>query len=270
MSRRSFAFVCIFLALCCLGGVAAQDAAQPVFLRILLPDEKATLLIDNRPTKQTGTKRIFVTPPVAPGKTFTLTITAKWESKNDTEVVRSRVILAQAGKVIEVDLRKADDKLPDRILTRLDAPPAEVIEEMCKLAEVGKSDVVYDLGCGEGEIVVTAVADFKAKRGVGIDNDADLLKEAVAYAKEEKVADSVAFRKQDVLAVTDLGDASVVMLSQGEGLNLLLLPILKKTLRSGARIVSHNAAMGEWKADKTVSVTDEEKVKHTLYLWTIK
>ena len=75
------------------------------------------------------------------------------------------------------------------------------------------------------------------------------------------------FRQQDVLTIKDLSDASVVMMYMGEDVNLRLRPILKKTLKAGARIVSHDFGMGDWKPDETVTVYDEDNDEHILYLW---
>ena len=113
-------------------------------------------------------------------------------------------------------------------------------------------------------------AHFKAKRGVGVDINPDLVKTATEYAKKANVADKVTFRKQDVLTIKDIGDASVVMLYMGEDVNLRLMPILKSTLKPGARIVSHDFKMGNWKADKIETIMDEFGDEHILYLWTIR
>ena len=164
----------------------------------------------------------------------------------------------------------ADDKNPDRFLIRFVPTPEVVVDAMCKLAKVGKDDVVYDLGCGDGRISITAVTKFKAKRGVGVDIDANLVKESQANAKKAGVADRVEFRKADVLDLKDLGDATVVMLYMGEDVNLRLRPLLKKVLRPGARIVSHDFSMGDWKAVQKIEIVDEVGDEHELYLWKIE
>ena len=168
-----------------------------------------------------------------------------------------------------LDLRKADDKNPDKFLIRFVPTPEDVVEAMCKIANVGKDDVVYDLGCGDGRIVITAITDFKAKRGIGVDIDGELVELSKKNAKAAKVDDRVAFRKLDVLTIKDLADASVVMLYMGEDVNLRLMPILKSTLKPGSRIVSHDFKMGDWKAEKTVKIFDEFGDEHIVYLWTI-
>jgi cyclopropane fatty-acyl-phospholipid synthase-like methyltransferase len=186
-------------------------------------------------------------------------------------VIRSRSVAVKPGQAIEVDFRKADPKNPDKFHIRYVPTPEDVVEAMCKLAKVGKNDVVYDLGCGDGRIVIAAVNDFHAKRGVGVDIDEDLVKLSKEEAKNAKVEDRVSFRKQDVLEIKDMADASVVMLYMGEDVNLRLRPILQKSLKPGSRIVSHDFNMGDWAPDKKITVySNEDGDDHELYLWTIK
>ena len=128
--------------------------------------------------------------------------------------------------------------------------------------------MVYDLGCGDGRIVVGAVTKFQAHRGVGVDLDAERIKESKANALAAGVEDRVEFRG-DVLKLKDLGEASVVMLYLSDEVNERLRPILQKTLKSGARIVSHRFAMGDWKPVETVTVKDRDGTPHHLYLWVV-
>jgi uncharacterized protein (TIGR03000 family) len=148
--------------------------------------------------------------------------------------------------------------------------PQNVVEEMLKMAGVKAGDVVYDLGCGDGRIVVTAVKKFGAKRGVGIDLDPERVKDSNNLAKNEKVVDNVEFRQGDVLKLTDLSDASVVTLYLFPEVNERLQPILQKTLKPGSRIVSHDFLMkSDWKPEKELTVKDAGGDDHTIFLWTI-
>ena len=144
---------------------------------------------------------------------------------------------------------------------------------MMKLAGVGKDDVVYDLGCGDGSLVITAVKKFNAKHGVGIDLQEDKVQLAKANAKAAGVENKVAFRQGDVLKeIPDLSKATVVTLYMSDELNQRLMPMLQKRLKPGARIVSHRFRMGDWQPEKTETVDlpqeniPEEKLIH---LWTI-
>jgi SAM-dependent methyltransferase len=144
--------------------------------------------------------------------------------------------------------------------------PADVVERMLELAKVGPRDVVYDLGCGDGRIVITAAQKFGA-RGVGIDIDANLINQAEANAKAAGVERRVKFLVQDAMTV-DVSDASVVTLYLLSSSNVKLRPILTRQLRRGARIVSHSFAMGDWEPEVVDTFRDATGTSRTLYLWT--
>jgi SAM-dependent methyltransferase len=145
--------------------------------------------------------------------------------------------------------------------------PETVVEEMLRLAEVGKDDVVYDLGSGDGRIVIMAAKIFGAK-GVGFELDASLVGLASANASQAGVADRVKFRNQDVLTV-DLSPATVVTIYLSQDANLKLRPALRTQLRPGARVVSHDFDMGDWRAHAVRPLLDESGMTRTLYLWRI-
>lgn len=256
-------------------GVAAanaqQDAAKkPVTLKVQLPHANAELTVNDTATKQGGTTRTFTSPVLDPGKEYTYTLTAKWRPNNYTTITRSKDITFKAnGQEIEVDLREADPKRQDDILIRYVPTPQEIVDKMLEFAGVKKDDVVFDLGCGDGRIVVTAVQKFGAKRAVGVDIDPERIKDSNANAKAAGVEDKVEFRQQDVLKINDYSAASVVMLYMGNDLNLAVRPLLWKSLKPGTRVVSHRFTMGDWKPDKTTTVTDRNGEKYLLHLWTI-
>ena len=141
--------------------------------------------------------------------------------------------------------------------------PPEVVAAMLKVAKVGKGDIVYDLGSGDGRIPIAAVKDFGAARATGIDIDPQRIKEATANLLKAGVGDRVRFLNQD-LFTTNLSEATVVTLYLLPSLNLKLLPKLKAELKPGTRIVSHAFDMGDWVPEQTLDV-DGRKV----YFWTI-
>jgi cyclopropane fatty-acyl-phospholipid synthase-like methyltransferase len=147
--------------------------------------------------------------------------------------------------------------------------PDKVVDKMLEMAAVKPGDVVYDLGCGDGRIVITAVKKFKAKKGLGIDLKVERVKDSVANAKKNGVEKMVEFRQGDVLKLTDLSEADVVTMYLLPEVNLKLMPVLKKTLKPGARIVSHDFDMGDWKPEKAEKVTDDDGIEHDVFLWTI-
>ena len=143
--------------------------------------------------------------------------------------------------------------------------PQNVVDEMLTLANVTKNDVVYDLGCGDGRLVITAVKKFGAKRGFGVDIDPQRIAESNANAKSAGVTDRVSFAVQDLFQ-TDLKEASVVTLYLLPAVNLKLRPKLLSELRPGTRVVSHSFDMGDWKPEKTLVVQPGGQILH---LWII-
>jgi SAM-dependent methyltransferase len=149
---------------------------------------------------------------------------------------------------------------------QLDVPyvstPHEVVAEMLRLANVTRNDVVYDLGCGDGRIVIAAAQKYGA-RGTGVDLDPQRILEAEANARRAKVETRVNFLQQDLFE-TDLRDATVVTLYLLPKVNLQLRPILLRDLRPGTRVVSHEFSMDDWQPDHSVREKDSN-----IYLWII-
>jgi hypothetical protein len=190
-----------------------------------------------------------------------------------TNIIRTKVVKADTKKPVTVDLTKEDPTTPDLIKPIYYPTPPAVVEEMLKLGKVNSKDVVYDIGCGDGRMVIMGVKKG-AKRGVGIDIDPDLIKLCKENAKKAGVSDKVEFRNEDALKIKDLSEATLVLLYVGEDFGAKLGPVLKKTLKPGARIVSHRFPLGDWKPDVEKEITaknnydDDEDYK--LLLWTIK
>lgn len=126
--------------------------------------------------------------------------------------------------------------------------PQGVVESMLEMAGVNESDVVYDLGCGDGRFVITAAKKFGA-RGVGVDIDPDRIKESVRNAARQGVLNRVGFIEED-LYETDIRQATVITLYLLSELNLKLRPKLLSELRPGSRVISYTFNMGDWKPDK--------------------
>jgi SAM-dependent methyltransferase len=141
-----------------------------------------------------------------------------------------------------------------------------VVGAMLDLAVVRPDDVVYDLGCGDGRIVIEAARRFGV-RAVGVDLDPALLREARRNAAQANVADRVTFLEQD-LFTTDLSEATVVTLYLLPEVNLRLRPKLLRELRPGARIVSHEHDLGDWRPDMTIEISLPER-NHYVFLWRV-
>ena len=140
--------------------------------------------------------------------------------------------------------------------------PSEIVETMLKLGEVKRGDILYDLGCGDGRIVITAARKIGA-RATGVDIDPERIKEAEANASQAGLSDRVRFIQKNLFDA-DINDATVVTLYLLPEVNLKLRPKLLKDLKVGTRIVSHQFDMGDWKPDKKV-----EMDWRNLYLWTV-
>jgi hypothetical protein len=155
---------------------------------------------------------------------------------------------------------------PKRRLAVFMPTPIEVAEEMLNMAEVGPADTVYDLGCGDGRIVILAARRHGA-RGVGIDLDPDRIIEAKANARKAGVEHLVTFARQDVLEM-DLSAASVVSLFLSPQANLMLRPKLQRELREDTRVVSRSHDMGDWPPTKTKLVACDGALSR-IHLWRI-
>ena len=144
--------------------------------------------------------------------------------------------------------------------------PPDVVERMLTLARTSRDDVVYDLGCGDGRVVIEAARRFGA-RGVGIDIDPALVARARANAEAAGVSSLVQFRVQDAMTV-DVSEASVVTLYLLAASNAKLRPILTARLKPGSRIVAHNYPLGgDWEPAVIDNFTDDAGTMRTLYLW---
>jgi SAM-dependent methyltransferase len=147
------------------------------------------------------------------------------------------------------------------------ASPEMIVDEMLRLADVDKDDVVYDLGSGDGRIVIAA-AKIHGARGIGFELDASLVGLSTENARRAGVAHLAEFRQQDVLTV-DLSPATVVTIYLGQEANLKLRPALQTQLRPGAVVISHDFDMGDWRPEAVRQLLDESGMLRTLYRWRI-
>ena len=141
--------------------------------------------------------------------------------------------------------------------------PPEVVESMLKLGKATAGDVHYDLGCGDGRIVIMAVQKFGAARGTGYDIDPERIKEAQENAETAGVSGKAKFILGNLFEA-DFGDATIVTLYLLPDVNLKLRPKLLKDLKVGSRIVSHQFNMGDWEPDKKIEID-----WRTIYMWTV-
>ncbi len=140
--------------------------------------------------------------------------------------------------------------------------PPRVVRQMLQLAGLRKDDVLYDLGSGDGRIVIAAARDFGA-RAVGIDLDQDLINKSTEHARKAGVAERTSFRREDIFKA-NMSEATVVTLFLLPGVNQMLIPRLFKELKPGTRVVSHRFDMGDWKPDVSLRGYGSD-----VYLWFI-
>jgi uncharacterized protein (TIGR03000 family) len=279
-----------------------QGEAKPAYLQVHIPAD-AELTVDGTRTKQQGELRKFVSPPLAPGQNFFYTFRATWKD-GGKEVTRERKVRVQAGTETTVDLRQPDESKEIKEAKPVESKPAEskpvasnpptstppsdddkaertpdvifvptpqeVVDKMLEMAQVKKGDVLYDLGCGDGRIVVTAAKKYQAK-ATGYDIDPQRVRESMDNVKKNHVEDLATIKKADIFTL-DLKDANVITLYLLPDLNVKLMPQLEK-LKPGSHIVSHDFPMRGAKPKEVVHMKAKNdngvEGDHTIYLWVV-
>jgi len=180
--------------------------------------------------------------------------------------VKSRIRCVAPGAILLICAATVTAYGQDAPKRQPDVPyvptPQEVVDGMLKLADLKPGDVVYDLGCGDGRIVITAAKEY-GSHAVGIDIDPERIAEATGNARKAKVDNLVNFRRGDLFEA-DIAPATVVTLYLLPSINLKLKPKLLHDLKPGTRIVSHGFDMGDWKPDRRETVGGRN-----IYLWIV-
>ncbi len=176
-------------------------------------------------------------------------------------IIASVFLPLSSPKVVSQVISDGQEKV------KLDVPyepsSEEVVRAMLEIGQVGKEDLVYDLGCGDGRIVIAA-AQKTGARGVGVDLDPERIKESLENARKAHVTHRVQFFQQDLFQA-DIAQATVVMLYLWPEVNLKLRPKLFRELKPGTRVVSHSHNMGTWEPDQMLTVSKG----HRVYFWVI-
>ncbi|MBI1832222.1 MAG: class I SAM-dependent methyltransferase [Planctomycetes bacterium] len=262
--------------------VSSQTHAQdkiPTEITILVPErgqEETIVKINGKQIDGEGPKRVYKTA-LEKGKEVTFKIEALVEPNNYTKITRRKEIKLKGGENdrVKIDMtgEQAFEELTkkDDIFVRYVPTPDDIVDEMSKLAKITKDDVVYDLGCGNAVMLIRPIQKFGAKKGVGVEYDPEIMKLAIENVKKNKLEKKIEIRQGDMLKLTpkDVEDASVVLLYIGDDLGKRVSPILKNTLKPGSRIVSHRFLLGDWKADKSITVKGEDGGEYELHLWIV-
>jgi uncharacterized protein (TIGR03000 family) len=265
--------ICITLGFMVVVGVSARNIAQEkatTEITILVPEkghEETEVKVNGKKIDGEGDTRTYKAS-LEKGKEFKFKVEALIQPNNYTKITRVKEITLKGGDKTKVDLTVKNAKT-DKIVVRWVPTPDDIVDEMSKLAKIGKNDIVYDLGCGDAVMLIRPIQKFGAKKGVGIDIDPKILEKAKENVKKAKVEDRVELRVGDILNVKDMSDASVVLLYIGDDLGELLSPVLQKTLKPGARVVSHRFKLGDWEPTKSVTVKGEDGSEYELHLWVV-
>jgi SAM-dependent methyltransferase len=171
-----------------------------------------------------------------------------------------------AAKALAQGAKRADDE--GKKIVPYVPTPQRVVDRMLELAQVKKGDVVYDLGSGDGRIVVTAAKKYGV-HAIGFEIDPERIKESRENIRKAGVGHLVEIRQQDIRAV-DLSRASVLTMYLLPQVNLMIRPNIWKQMKPGSRVVSHDFDMGDWKPLKVEHLKDGSGWEHTLYLWRVE
>jgi uncharacterized protein (TIGR03000 family) len=252
------------IALVLPAGIApAQTSDKTVTLEVFVADN-ARLFIEGKETRSSGPVRRFVSPPLPPGK-YSYTLKAVMPGPKGPRVITRKVDI-RPGDFESIDLRVHGGK--ETVLdVEYEPTPQKVVEGMLRLAKVTRNDVLWDLGCGDGRIPVTAAKKYGCKAR-GFDIDPERIKESLDNVKKNGVGNLVTIEKKDIFTLDLSKEPTVVALYLLPHLNERLLPQLRR-LPKGARIVSNSHRMADIKPDEqmTVDTGDDEFI---IYLWKVE
>lgn len=248
---------CLFPADAC-----AQDSRKTVTIEVYVPDD-ARLLIEGQGTKSTGTKRLFLSPPLPPGK-YTYTVTAIFPGPRGMQTVTRRLDI-RPGDFESIDLRPPGKRpIAD---VEYEPTPQKVVDGLLRLANLTNRDVVWDLGCGDGRIPVTAAREYHCQAR-GFDIDPARIQDSLANVRKHGVERLVTIEQRDIFTLDLSQGPTVVTLYLLPHLNARLLPQLRK-LPPGARVISVVHRMADIKPDEHI-VVDTGSGKLNVYLWKVE
>ena len=240
-------------------GTLAQEWRQTVTVEVYVP-EGARLFIEGQETRSTGPKRRFVSPPLPPGK-YTYTLKALIPSRNGPRTVTRRIDV-RPGDFESIDLREPGQRPITDV--EYEPTPQKVVDALLRLAKVTSKDEVWDLGCGDGRIPVTAAKEYGCKT-YGFDIDPERVKDSLVNKRKHGVERLVTIEQRDIFTLDMSEGPTVVTLYLLPRLNAKLLPQLRK-LPPGARVISVAHRMADIKPDEQI-VVDTELGEFDVYLW---
>jgi uncharacterized protein (TIGR03000 family) len=258
MCRNSILAAALF-ACAIPAGTFAQEYRKTVTVEVYLP-EGARLFIEGREMSFSGPMRRFVSPPLPPGK-YTYTIKASIPGPGGAQTVTRRIDV-RPGDFESIDLRDPDKRPITDV--EYEPTPQKVVDALLRLAKVTKQDVLWDLGCGDGRIPVTAAKEYGCK-ACGFDIDPQRVKDSLANARQHGVEGLVAIQQRDIFTLDLSKGPTIVTLYLLPRLNAKLLPQLRQ-LPPGARVISVAHRMADIMPDEQI-VVDTEQGEFDVYLW---
>lgn len=250
------------------GGLSAQESGRTVTIEVYLPDD-ARLFIQGQEMQAKGPKRLFVSPRLPPGKyVYTIKMISSVKMINpgpDGPKVVTRQIDVRPGDFESIDLRDPDKRpIPD---VEYEPTPQNIVDALLKLGKVSRKDVLWDLGCGDGRIPVTAAKVYGCK-AFGFDIDPERVKDSLANVRKNGVERLVTIEQRDIFKLDLSQGPTIVTLYLLPHLNAKLLPQLRK-LPPGAKIISVAHRMADIKPDEHI-VVDTEIGEFDVYLWKVE
>ena len=247
-------FACLIPA-----GTFAQDDRKTITVEVYWP-EGARLFVEGQEMRASGPTRRFVSPPLPPGH-YTYTVKAIIPGPNGSRTVARRIDV-QPGDFESVDLREPGKRpIAD---VEYEPTPQEVVDALLRLAKVTSKDVVWDLGCGDGRIPVTAAKRYACKAR-GFEIEPERVKDSLANVRKQGVERLVTIEKRDIFTLDLSKEPTIVTLYLLPSLNMRLLPQLRK-LPPGARVISVAHRMDDIKPDEQI-VVDTELGSLNVSLW---
>lgn len=276
----------IGLCLLLLGGLCTWNAleagAEKVIttITITVPErgqEETIVKINGKRLDGEGGTRVYKVA-LEKDKEYKFDIEAFIVPNNYTEITRKKQLILKGAKNTNIKVNMTgvqtfvESNSPDDIKVRYVPTPDDIVDEMSKLAKIGKDDVVWDLGCGDCRMLIRPIQKFGAKRGVGIEFDPKVMKEhSIPTVKKAGLEKKIEVREGDMLKLTakDLEEATVVMLYIGDDLGERVGPVLKAALKPGSRIVSHRFMLGDWKPNRSITIKGADTYEYDLHLWIV-
>ena len=246
--------VCVILA-----SAFAQENLKYVTVEVYLPED-TQLFIQGKEMTSKGSMRRFVSPPLSPGK-YTYTIKAVIPDPNGPRTV-THLVDVRPGDFESIDLRPPDKRPITDV--EYEPTPQKVVDALLRMAKLTEKDVVWDLGCGDGRIPVTAAKKYGCKAW-GFDIDPERVSDSRANVSKNEVERLVTIEHRDIFTLDLSKDPTIVTLYLLPRLNAKLLPQLRK-LPPGTRVISVAHRMADIKPDQQI-VVDTELGKFDIYLW---